>query len=388
MSKSYEQTLADTLSSGLSEIKDQATAKFSRLEAKISAIEAQMKNAPSDSARTNEWGMFHGAAGYESPGARVSKNVSDLDLAKRTGKMRFVLDGLHPAFEVKTLIDSSALGFQSPGIVGSQQISGIVPTARRRLTVRDMLRSKPIREGQVNWIQELSFTNAASPQSEGSDKAESENTFTMASEKVRTLAHWLPLTKQALDDVPELRRFIDENLIYGLKLIEEWEFLFGDGTSDHLHGLCHQASAYAGTYTSAGDSTIDKLRHIILEMAMVEEEVTGFVLNPKDWHDAELVKTAAGGTNTGSYIIGDPSGGVLSVPTVWNRPVVATTAMPVGHFLAGNFANAVIGDRQGATIDMSDSHDDYFIKNKIAVRAEERVSLAVLRTASLIYGSF
>ena len=31
------------------------------------------------------------------------------------------------------------------------------------------------------------------------------------------------------------------------------------------------------------------------------------------------------------------------------------------------------------TIRQSDSHDDYFVKNKVAILAEERVALAVFR---------
>ena len=39
----------------------------------------------------------------------------------------------------------------------------------------------------------------------------------------------------------------------------------------------------------------------------------------------------------------------------------------------------MIFDRMGVTVRQSDSHSDYFILNKVAILAEERLALAVFR---------
>jgi HK97 family phage major capsid protein len=126
----------------------------------------------------------------------------------------------------------------------------------------------------------------------------------------------------------------------------------------------------------------------VLELAVANEQCTGFVINPVDYHRILAIKDENGGANKGSYIVGDPLGGVLTVPTLWGVPTVVSTSMPAGYFLAGNFNAAVIADRMAAVIDVSESHSDYFIKNKLAVRAEERLSLCVLRPGAFRYGSF
>ncbi len=387
--KAFEQQLKEMLTNQVinpfQQFRTDAKEDIGRLKTRMDGLEGQLMR-PDAGRKATEMTFPN----YETPGARLIKQASEIDLFKKTGRVRFNLGQFHPDFSTKTLVDSASLGFATPGIINAERIDGMMPLPRRRLVVRDLLRSKPVTAGQVDWIQGLTETNAASPQSEGNEKGESGATWQIASEKVRTLAHWLPVSRQAADDLPELRRWIDEVLMYGLKLIEEWELLFGDGTGEHLHGLTHQATAYAGTYLAANDKKLDTLRHAILELEAADEECTAFVINPRDLHDIDLIKTEDSGTaNTGSYLVGNPLGGTLRVRTLWGRPTVSTNVMPVGKFLAGNFNNAVIGDRMGAVIDVSSEHSDYFVRNKLAVRAEERLSLVSLDSGrSMRYGSF
>jgi HK97 family phage major capsid protein len=368
-------------------VRDHFEAKFSRLAGIIDRVEQRLA-APGS--RSSGGSDGPGLEGYVTPGQQFIEAADVLELIQKTRRGVLRLEkGFHPSFERKTLLDSTALGFSTPGILGADRIEpAILPLARRRLTVRDLLRARPVLQGQIDWIKESTFTNAASPQTEASAKAESSDAFTIASSKVHTIAHWLPVTRQALDDLLELRRFLDENLIYGLKLKEETELLSGDGLGDHLLGIATQATAYADTYAATGDTRLDKLRHAATELAVREENPSGFIINPVDYDLIRGIKTNVGGAGTGQYIASDPLGGQLRVPTLWGLPTVVTNTMPAGHFLAGDFMMAVIGDRLPATIDVSDSHSTYFTENKIAIRCEERIGLAVLRPAAFTYGSY
>jgi HK97 family phage major capsid protein len=59
---------------------------------------------------------------------------------------------------------------------------------------------------------------------------------------------------------------------------------------------------------------------------------------------------------------------------------VVTTAISAGTALVGAFQiGAQIFRRQGISVDMTNSNEDDFRKNLVAIRAEERLALAVYR---------
>lgn len=311
----------------------------------------------------------------------------------RPGRIQMIMkSSLFPeSREFKTLIDSSAVGSSTPGILVPQRVGGIIPAARRMLRLRDLMTVYTTQNNAVEYVKENAFTNSASPQgSEGTAKAESALTFTIASAAVTTIAHWIPASKQVLADFNELQRYVEQTLMFGLKLKEETELLSGDGLGTHLNGLTTQATAYAGTYNAAGDTQADKLRHFITELEVANEQCNFFVLNPIDYAKVELIKTEEGGANKGMYVIGNPRVGGDSftmVPTLWGRPVVLTNSMASGKALAGDITKCAIYDRQVASLELSTEYSDYFVKNLVAMLCEERLAFAVFRAGAFRYGT-
>ena len=82
----------------------------------------------------------------------------------------------------------------------------------------------------------------------------------------------------------------------------------------------------------------------------------------------------SGAAETGPYFGAGP---------LWGVPVVVTTSIGAGTALVGSFRTAsVVYRRGGVTVEASNSHEDYFQKDLVAMRAEERVALAVFRPAA------
>jgi HK97 family phage major capsid protein len=334
-------------------------------------------------------GRSFGGGGFETAGRKVIKQTDALDLFKKTGRSRISVGSFFPMAEEKSLLDSGSVGWATPGGLSAERIvPGIVAGPRRRLFVSDLLRRRPVTMSQADFLKENVFSSGASPQVEGYSKGESSVTFAIASSRCPVIAHWIKVTRQILDDLPGLREFLDTTMLDYLRQEEEDELLFGDATGDHLSGINNQASVYTGAFNTAADTRIDRLRHVILELENANENCSAFILNPTDVHAADLVKQETNGANTGSYVLSDPGGPAVAVRTIWGRPVVSTTAITAGTFLAGDFSRAFILDRQQAVVDISQETGDCFTTNSCVIRAECRTGLAVLRPSAFLRGNF
>ncbi len=68
---------------------------------------------------------------------------------------------------------------------------------------------------------------------------------------------------------------------------------------------------------------------------------------------------------------------------LWGLPVAVTAACPVGVALVGCFRSAArIFCKGPIRVEVTNSHANFFIENKVAIRAEERLALAVYREAA------
>lgn len=282
--------------------------------------------------------------------------------------------------EVKTLVDSSPT---SGGPLAPATRDQANTMARRQPMVRDLLNVIQVETGSVEYPKQTVRTNNAATVAEGNQKPESAYAFTLETANVRTIAHWIPASRQILDDAPQLRGLIDSELLYGLALKEDAQLIAGDGTPPNLTGLIPAATAYAAPFTPTGTvNEIDKLGLAILQTTLANETPTGIIVHPSDWMRMRLLKDA-----NDKYILGDPG---ANVPTVlFGLPVVPTAAMPIDTFLVGNFPRAAtLYDRWNPRLEVSTEHADFFTRNLVAILAEERIGLAIKNPEALTYGDF
>jgi HK97 family phage major capsid protein len=293
--------------------------------------------------------------------------------------------------EVRDIIASALIDAAGGVPVAPQIVPGIVGIPTQPLRIRDLIQPGTTISNSIAFVRETLFTNAAATVKESKQgtevsKPESKKTFEAAVEAIQTIAHWVPATRQIIADAPALRSFIDAQLTYGLKVEEEYEILFGNGVAPHLNGICPQATPYDPTLpTQLGVTNVTRVDHIraaILQVRQALYPADAVVLNPFDWAAIELAK----GT-TGHYIwVLVPEGGIARL---WRMPVVECDNMPLGSFLTGAFKlGAQLWDRQEAGIRIAEQHADFFIKNLVAILAEERLALTVYRPQAFVYGDF
>jgi HK97 family phage major capsid protein len=254
------------------------------------------------------------------------------------------------------------------------------------LRVRDLLPKGMTSQNSVAFVRETLFTNnaaAVKESIEGSsqEKPESVKQFESVVVQIQTIAHWIPATRQIVADAPALTSLLNTQLIYGLKVAEEYELLHGNSTAPHLTGICPLASVYDSTLpTQLGVTDAQRIDDI---RAAIYYDADAVVLNPFDWAAMELTKEET----TGKYLwVSVTDGGV---PRMWRLPVVVSHQMPKGDFLVGAFKmGAQLWDREEANIRIAEQHLDFFTKNLVAILAEERVGLAVYCPQAFVYGEF
>lgn len=282
--------------------------------------------------------------------------------------------------EVKTTITT---GTTSGGPLGGAAYrDGANALPQRRMRVRDLLPVVGISTGAVEYPKQTTRTNAAATVVEGDAKPESALGWTMETVTPKVIAHWVPASRQILDDAPQLRDTIDNELLYGLSYAEEAQLLNGSGVGENLDGLVTNATAYSAPDGLVAGQMLDIVALAILQNALAEEAADGIIIHPSDWMRMRLLKDA-----DGKYILGDPAASVQ--PVLFGLPVIATQAMTVDKFLVGNFRRAAtLYDRWTPRVEVSTEHADYFTRNLVALLAEERIALAVKNAAALTYGDF
>lgn len=290
-------------------------------------------------------------------------------------------------FRQKAVI--TGLGDTSGGAFVDTDRTGIYePLGRYQLTLRDLVSVRQTTSDTVEFVRQLTQSNAAAPVPESNVttysaatgevsglKPESGMTFEKVTETVKTIAVWVPATKRALSDAAQLRGLIDQELREDLAEEAENQMLNGSGTGEDLHGLANTAGTLAqGWNTDPITTTRKALTNLLVNG---KQRPTGWLFNPEDWETIELLKDAEN-----RYYWGGPM--ARGAMTLWGVPVAQSFFQPQGTAWLGNWSKAVLWDREQANISVSDSHADFFIRNMVAILAEMRAAFGVIRPSAFV----
>ena len=272
------------------------------------------------------------------------------------------------AAETKTLLTLSDITPQ-----GDRQ--AVVPSAQAMRDVSDLMLQGATMSNLIEYYEETTFTNAAAETSEGSSKPEGALDFTLRQDSVRKIPTWIPATTEVLADNAQLQSYIEGRLRFMVRKRREQQLLTGDGIAPNILGILNRSGIQ--TQAKGGDPTFDAIMKAMTKVRFTgDAEPTGLVMHPNDYQDLVLTRTA-----DGLYILGNP--GQAPVDTLWGLQVRVVPAMTENTALVGAFQPyAQIFQREGLTITVSTEHSTYFVENKVAILAEERLALAVYRPAA------
>lgn len=297
-------------------------------------------------------------------------------------------EGMRARVEVKNTILGEAGSPLEPSnvLVNTDRLPGIVPGAFRALNVLDFVPTGVTGSNQIEYTREASWSNDAAETSEGGQKPESDLTFELVNDPVRTIAHFIKASKQVLDDAPMLASYIDRRMRHGLQARLQSQILKGTGVTPNISGL--SASGRHTAFTpETGEIALDSLNRAKYAVIGADYQPNVIFLNPADWGAIERVKStsssndyAAGGGAALSYI----NGGMT--PMIWGLPVVASNDVASGKFYLLDSNAMQLFMRQGITVEMFEQDDTNVQKNLLTIRAEMRAALAVFTPLAIRYG--
>ena len=400
----------------LKETVDKMSQANAGLVDQIKAIQDAVKAAETENAtfkedlqkRLSERGAQSGrikSAGME-VAAFMANNQKDMQQMKSVGSSKYIevrslgldmksrnimpmiMAGNMKAEEVQALLKTITNDSASAGdAVDYMRIPGIFGPGQRQLLIRDLFPVGGTTSDQVRYVIEASVTDNAAPQAgQGVLKGESNFTFDATTVPIQTIAHFVVVSTQIIDDAVGLQSYVDGRMRYLLLLEEENQLLNGDGTGNNLNGVITQATAYdASLETSLGIASvqdIDRIRVAMYQVVASEYPPTGIVMNNFNWSAIELLKD---GENR--YLMSNPAD--ATSPRLWGLPVATSLSMPIHEFLVGSFAlGGQIWDRMQPAVAISTEDSTNFRQNLATLRVEERLALTIYRPLAFVTGDF
>lgn len=232
----------------------------------------------------------------------------------------------------------------------------------------------------IRYIQEDSYTQAATAVAEGAAKPEATLNVSEVDATVRKIAVFTKVTDEMLSDFEQMSSYINSRLAYMVQALEDNHLLNGTGNTNQIKGVLN----FTGIQTVSGAaSAIDGILRAIAYVRGANGagfgEPDAIIVNPLDWMNIKLQKDL-----NGQYYGGGPFSGIYgqgaysNVYNMWGLPCVVTTSIAQGTALVGQFRMAAqIFRRKGLTIEATNSNEDDFKNNLMMIRAEERLALAV-----------
>ena len=269
--------------------------------------------------------------------------------------------------------------------------TNILTGVRRRLTIEDLLGSETISGTALTYFVENALVegafalvneNGQKPQLHFGDP-------TAVTEALSKVAGFIKESDELVEDLPFLKSAIDGRLLYQLNLFIEDQLLNGSGAAGNLRGLLNRVGIQTEVRgsTAAGDNAQDTIFRAITKVETGSGlTADGIVISPADYQTLRLAKDGNGQYFGGGFFSGQyGNGGIQEQPPLWGLRTVVTPAIATGTVLVGAFGQAgSVVSKGGVRVDATNTEGNDFTNNRITVRAERRLALAVRRPAAFV----
>lgn len=321
-----------------------------------------MRHAGQQTQTTNETPVA-----YKSPGEKFVESAAYKGWRGGHSAQTVSAEVIRPQAQYKTTFTNALAA-----LTNYQRVPGIVTVGTQVPHVADLLSQGQTTAPTIRYVQEVSFTNAATAVAEGATKPEAAFNTIEVDAPVRKIAVTAKVTDELFADFAMLRDYVNNRLDLMLELTEDSELLTGSGSAPHILGLLNVSGIQ--TQARGTDPAPDAVYKAMVKIMTVGFfDPDGIVMHPLNWQSIRLLTTT-----TGQYIFGNP--GDVAPQRLWGLNVVTTTTMTQNTALVGAYKlGAQLWRRDEGAIEATNSNEDDFKKNLVALRDEERIALACYR---------
>lgn len=231
------------------------------------------------------------------------------------------------------------------------------------------------------WIEVVAETGEPLPKAELAALPQKEFDFSERSAQVRKIGVYSKYSSEMAEDLPNLISEVRNFLISDLRLAVDSQILTGNGSGENLVGILQNAETWAaGDFAS---SVLEANRFDVIETAVTQVLVNLFVPNYIVVHPVDKAKMNLAKASDGHYVMPpfiSADGQVIS-----GVRVISNVGITAGTFLVGDFTRSSVKYRRGLTVEVTNTDQDDFIKDRFTVKATVRL---VHRVKANDYGAF
>lgn len=333
------------------------TAKMRSIESELSVIDRQ-----DGVAKVEVISATASSLGDEAVQSRVfSKPLgSAVELEKRD----IVNSGLFP------------LPAGSSSYIGLADTAGIAGLPTLPTSFVDLLPVVPTSSDVVRYFSQDTYVDAAGNTGQLGALGKSDITWSAKLAVATKIGHHMIVAKETLEDDAAVAALINREGVRGVREEIEEQLLAATQVAGKLSSVV--AAATASTY-SAAEGVLAGIRKAktVAENAGLPADLV--IVSPVT---REVIDLLALPDNGGvGYFAGGPT-------SVFGMRIVTSYRLPAGvTFVVGSTQAITLRSRAGVTVETSDSHNDFFVKDGVTIKVTSRLAVQNVRPAAWVKGA-
>lgn len=331
-------------------------------EAKLEVVEAKIKHAEAKSAvLTPAQGTVTVPANTERPAKSLGEHFVKFREGHKGADNRVIAT----PFAVKAAGDPTT----STGLVATEYDRTPVRRVAAPLSVLDLFARKTIGSPIYSWSVYSSTTGSAGTTAEGAAKNKLTYNYVSKSATLQKLTGLIKVTEELFNDASYIVDAINQDLVDDLNATRQ---------SAAMATLLGTSGIMTDT-VAAGATDVDLFKAILKAAADIEDAThiapDTVVVTPAIWL---RLRSALNADN--DFYAGAPFG-TSDYAQLFGMTFVKNADLTASHILVGCFARGaeLVSMADGIRVDSTNSNEDDFTHNLVAVRAEAREILAVKR---------